>query len=97
MSFTFKDLFGWKVSNVSAPVVKHELIHGKYEYVGYDVCVEYRNKNTGKIRKENVRFAYDDERMYTLYNGPADAAQQYYASLLRKMNRQNAQIATRQK
>ncbi len=97
MKITFKELFGWNISNVSMPVKKHELVEGKLEYVGYDVCAEYRNVNTGRTRQETVHFAYDDERMYTLYNGPEDAAKQYYASLLRKMQRQQARTVARQK
>jgi len=97
MNIDIKEFFGWNVSNVIGPVKRHELVGNKLEYVGYDVFVQYRNVKTGRTRQENVRFAYEDERMYTLYNGPHDAATQYCDAQKRRMQRQQARIAARQK
>ncbi len=97
MAFSFKNLFGWTISDVKAPRMKNRLIRGEIEYVGYEVCVEYRNKNTGKVRQEKVVFDKDDERMYTLYNGPHDAAIRYYETQKRQLQRGQACIAARQK
>ncbi len=97
MNINIKELFGWQVSNVIGPVKKHEFVGDKLEYTGYEVMVKYRNKNTGRERSETLRFMLDDERMYTLYNGPQDAATQYCAAQKRLMQRAQARMAARQK
>lgn len=79
----------YKLQNLIDPQIVYvwrpEPVYGTRagELRGYRVVVEYLTR-----KPETVFFDANDERVYTLHRGPADAARAYYDAMRIKCNRQ---------
>lgn len=87
MKLDWKHLFNWDVVAVKAP----EKVIDNGKLTGYQVVVTYKYHGTDK-----EFYSIDDERLYTTYRSPEDAAREAFRGHLAKMGKQlKTQMRTR--
>ena len=85
MKLDWKHLFDWTIDSVGGPA---QSFKSNGQTAGYTLMVRYKYHGTDKYY-----FDAEDERLYTTFRSPEEAAKLCYADAVRRMNRQKARMA----